>query len=315
MPRRIDLPPHLRGSAFSVSDGAAAGVGAKRMRGADLVSPFPGVRLSASVATEFDARCRAYLLRMRACEVFSHVTAARLWGIPLPAEWSTDEPLHVAVPAPWRASRGAAVRGHQLAEIDLQRGRISGLPVIDPVSCWLQLGRTLSIDDLVVAGDYLVRVAPMQRGARRPFATIEQLSLRASRSTSRGVARARTALPLVRQGSDSPQETRLRLALVRAGLPEPDLNVEIRAVDGRFVARVDMLYRGARVVVEYDGDQHRTDSRQYDRDIRRTDELYSLGYRVVRLRARQLVGPTPLAIALVRDALAGHAIDLPPFAL
>ena len=44
----------------------------------------------------------------------------------------------------------------------------------------------------------------------------------------RGCRLARRAASLAREGVDSPQETRLRLLLVLAGLPEPRVNVIIR---------------------------------------------------------------------------------------
>ena len=60
-------------------------------------------------------------------------------------------------------------------------------------------------------------------------------------------------------GSASPGETRLRLALVRAGLPEPELNVRLYGVDGRYLGKPDIVYRRQRVVFEYEGDGHRLD--------------------------------------------------------
>ncbi|MGL1521349.1 hypothetical protein ACSTIE_23430, partial [Vibrio parahaemolyticus] len=74
----------------------------------------------------------------------------------------------------------------------------------------------------------------------------------------------RLALDLAVDGSESPKESALRVLLVMAGLPTPECNVEI--FDGsRFVARVDLLYRAARLVIEYDGDYHR-DPQQWSRD-------------------------------------------------
>jgi hypothetical protein len=286
------------------------------MRGRDLQAPFPATRVAASAALDLAALCAAYSFRLRADEVFSHVTAARLWGIPLETEWTPSEPLHVSVPAPGRAARGRGIRGHQIARGGVQRGEVSGVPVIDPVTAWLQLGSLLSPPGLVAAGDHLVRVPPLGDDLRRPFTTVEALTERARSVSGRGILAARRAAGLVREGSDSPQESRVRLALLAAGLPEPELNPVIRDAEGRFVGRVDMLYRGARVVVEYDGDQHRTDRHQYDRDIRRIDALYALGWTVVRIRQPQMRHGAQEAVALVRAALARRgAIELPPSAL
>jgi very-short-patch-repair endonuclease len=302
---RIDLPPHLVGRPFALGEGLSVGVGETRLRGRDLDIPFRGVRAPASHG-DLVARCRAYAVRMRTAELFSHRTAVRLWGIPLSTDWALDEPLHVAVVAPFRASRGAGITGHQLSDASIRCSTVNGLSVVDPVSAWLQLAGGSTLDELVVAGDHLVRIPARRNDPRRPFCTVDELFERSAGFHGRGAALARRSAELVREGSDSPQESRLRLALTRAGLPEPALNRELRTAEGGFVARVDMLYRHARVVVEYDGDQHRTDVRQYDRDISRIDELHALGYRVVRVRKRQLAAGGHEAVRLVRAALAAH---------
>ena len=86
-------------------------------------------------------------------------------------------------------------------------------------------------------------------------------------------------------------ETRARLAFAQAGLPEPELNATMYAEDGHFLARVDFLWRGPRVIVEYEGDQHRTDRRQWQNDIQRTRLLEGLGWRVIRITAADLTDP------------------------
>nr|WP_254071882.1 DUF559 domain-containing protein [Rathayibacter sp. VKM Ac-2857] len=98
-------------------------------------------------------------------------------------------------------------------------------------------------------------------------------------------------------------ETLLRLLLIRAGLPEPELNVELYDADGHFVARVDLLYRDQRVVVEYDGDHHRTDKRQYERDIARSEAIQALGYQHLRIRASGVHDDPEATAARVRRAL------------
>jgi hypothetical protein len=58
-------------------------------------------------------------------------------------------------------------------------------------------------------------------------------------SRGRGIRRLRAALELVDGGAESPQETRVRLLLVGAGLPTPETQIEFR--DLRI--RVDMGWR------------------------------------------------------------------------
>ena len=77
--------------------------------------------------------------------------------------------------------------------------------------------------------------------------------------------RLRSVLDLVDGGAESPRESRLRLLLIRAGLPRPETQIAFR--DLRI--RVDMGWRRWQVAVEYDGAQHWTDPRQRSWDIDR----------------------------------------------
>jgi hypothetical protein len=66
----------------------------------------------------------------------------------------------------------------------------------------------------------------------------------------RGLRKAKEAIRLVRVGCDSPQETLLRLAVLRAGQPEPELNVPIVAADGTRHHEPDLSYRKDRIGIE-----------------------------------------------------------------
>lgn len=106
---------------------------------------------------------------------------------------------------------------------------VRGVPVTGLAQTWLDLAPFVALDDLVVTGDAV---------ARR-LAGTDPLHALLARST-KGVRRARSALAWVRTGSASPMETRARVLVGRAGLPEPELNVEIH--DPRWspsAARVD----------------------------------------------------------------------------
>src|SRR5215207_4178379 len=97
MPRRSPLPPELLLAPFHVREADALDVGRSRLRGADLTAPFRGVRTAASTPDLVEL-CHTYAARMPQGHHFSDVTAARLWGIPLPAE--IDERVHVTAPYP-----------------------------------------------------------------------------------------------------------------------------------------------------------------------------------------------------------------------
>lgn len=169
---------------------------------------------------------------------------------------------------------------------------------------FVELASLLNVEDLVAVGDYLVldpRVLdPLDL---RPYATIAQLAAAVEREPVRGVQAARRALRLVRGGVESPKETELRLLLLGAGLPEPTCGFQLRDASGREIGWFDLAWPKWRVIVEYDGDQHRRSTRQYDRDISRFDAAADVDWRVVRVRSAGLGVRRHETVARVERAL------------
>lgn len=97
--------------------------------------------------------------------------------------------------------------------------QLHGFAVTSPARTWLDLASLLGLEDLVIAGDFLV--CEYNRGfgrPRQPVVSLEALSEYISRKRRvPGLVLARKALPLLRVGVDSPPETRLRLMLQSAG--------------------------------------------------------------------------------------------------
>ncbi|MET0725006.1 MAG: hypothetical protein ABWY36_01555 [Leifsonia sp.] len=108
------------------------------------------------------------------------------------------------------------------------------------------------------------------------------------------------ALQLLDDHSESPKESETRAIIVLAGLPRPRANVEIHAPDGRFIARVDLLFEDYAEVLEYHGDQHRTDRRQWRRDRTREADLESVGYHVTEVTDDDLHPPDAMLDRLRR---------------
>ncbi len=302
------LPPAL-GPVFSVKAATDAGVSPRRLRARDLDRPFRGVRVrSAPVPTDAEGdhagRAVAYAVALPDGQFFSHVTAAVLWGLPLPVSALRGLGQDVGVLAPRRTPRGAGVRGHRFVQASTRVcvHPTRGVPLLTPACVWASLGAALlDVRDLVAVADAIVRV-PMFRGDPPPLATIDDL---AAASTGRrvGVARLRDALPLVRERSASRTETWCRLVLVDGGLPEPELNWNI-VVNGRLLACVDLAYPRERVAVEYDGEHHLVDARQWSRDIQRHEALAAAGWVVIRVTKQHLFADAGGVVARVRHALA-----------
>ena len=106
----------------------------------------------------------------------------------------------------------------------------------------------------------------------------------------RQIRRAREALKLVDPGSESPRETWLRLLLVRAGFPTPETQIVVRNEYGVVIAVVDMGWDQLKLGLEYEGDHHRTNRRQFNRDIHRYEELREMGWLIIRVTVEDVAG-------------------------
>ena len=95
-------------------------------------------------------------------------------------------------------------------------------------------------------------------------------------------------------------ETRLRWVLVRAGLPRPEVQTDLHDAEGRFVGRADLYYPAARLVLEYDGGNHRE---RLVSDNRRQNLLMNAGFRVLRFTAIDVHQRADVVVAQVRAAL------------
>ena len=99
-------------------------------------------------------------------------------------------------------------------------------------------------------------------------------------------------------------ETRLRMLIVLAGLPEPVVDHVIRWEDGPVRFRFDLSWPDRKVVVEYDGRQHREDLDQWDTDIARRDWMDEQGWAFVPVVARGIYRRPDETVARVTAALA-----------
>lgn len=296
MARLHPLPPSLPAS-FHVRAARQEGVTPARLRASDLAAPFHGIR-SRSLAEAHDLleQCRHYAPRLAPGQFFSHETAFVLRGLSTPS-WPYVPRLHVSTHRPAREPRTRGVVGHrlQMREPAIESGP-DGMPVENAVRAWRQCGRLWRLEDLVAGADSLL-------AGPRPLATLDDLEHEiATMGDVRGGI-LRLAHSLSRPGVRSPRETHLRLLLIRAGLPEPEINVDIATAGGVFVAEIDLAYRAWGVAVEYDGRVHAEDARQFARDADRWAAIRDAGWDHVRILNHHLRNDGSQAVALVRAAL------------
>lgn len=306
----LELPPSLRDRALTRNVLIAHGVNPQRLRGAHMRPLGSGVYVPRHLAERLEPQS-LHLLKARAIVAetpgarLSHTTAALLHGFWLPARLSRDPTVHLTYPSESGRLVRNGVTSHRRVVRPEDVQQHEGIDVSSPLRTWLELAPLCTTQELVVLGDQLIR-QPYARyeGRHRPYAT--QGELRETLDTTRrfpGRRRAVEALGLVRCGADSPPETLLRLALVEAGLPEPELQIPLHE-DGSG-RRADMGYRQARIVIQYEGAGH-FDADQLRADQRRDNEFFAAGWVVLRFNAEDLRDGFRRAVTLVRQALAAR---------
>ncbi|MGH3724144.1 MAG: DUF559 domain-containing protein [Mycobacterium sp.] len=170
---------------------------------------------------------------------------------------------------------------------------VQGIAVTTPARTVFDIGRRVRLGRAIELADVLLRLCTVD----------SVIGVAGQHRGARGLRQLERVLALTDPGAESVQETRLRLCIVDAGLPEPETQIELRGPDGR-VIRLDMGWREQRVAAEFDGAQHWGDSVQHRRDIERQEFIASVGWRLVRVSRDQLTQQPGAVIARVRAALA-----------
>jgi len=228
VPRRRVVPEPFCSRPFRVADATRAGVPVDVLDGSRFRRPFHGVRIPAALPDSLVTTCQAARLVLPGEVAFSHETAALLRDLPVP---EFDGDLDVIVPPGAVVPALAGIDGHVGLDPDTVI-EVHGLPVVRPERTFAHLAATWRRDDLVVLGDAMLR----------RWTTLDRLHDEvAGLARRRGIIRARDALRLIRPGVDSPMETRVRLLIVDAGLPCPDIGVNITDHTGAWLARPDRI--------------------------------------------------------------------------
>ncbi|MGN8553617.1 UNVERIFIED_CONTAM: endonuclease domain-containing protein [Microbacterium sp. SLM126] len=282
---RSELPIDL-GDAFPVAAARAAGVSSGRLQAQYLTAPFHGARTLRPLD-------ELGLLELLMATLPGHAfacgpTAAAVHRMPLPAalQLSALRTPTIGVPLPHNRIRRPEVHGRSVRVSDAQLTTVDGIRCTTLARTWVDLAPVLTLPRLVAVTDHLIA----RRGGRLRVQALH--AVHESAGSGRGAHARRDALALCSDGAESPRESELRVLLVLAGLPCPEANASVWDGD-RFVARVDLLYRRHRVVVEYDGEYHQTDA-QWRKDQARRAQLIDLGYRLVVVTASDFDDPTAL---------------------
>jgi very-short-patch-repair endonuclease len=216
----------------------------------------------------------AWQRRLPPDSVFSGATAAWLFGLDL----RPTNPIEAIVPSRSgvRSRPGLNMRRRDLPPSDVTRVR--GLRTTT-------VRRTLR--------DLCHRLVPVE-------ALIVMDAAIHSRIIDKATLFSLHSLATLAAPAESPMETRLRWLLIQARLPHPEVQVDLRDSDGRFVGRADLYFAAAKLIIEYDGANHRD---RLVEDNRRQNALINAGFRLLRFAAADMYQRQDAVVAQVRRAL------------
>ncbi len=226
--------------------------------------------------------------------VASHRAAARLWGVP----GFGRSPVEVSKPRGRSQRRSYGLVHGSLVLPSSHVTTQDGIPVTDPARTAFDLAGVLhplragrAIDDLLARGLLVI-------------GRLEVVFAELARRGRRGTAVMRELLEARGEGYVAPTselEALGRRVLADAGLPEPRFEVDLG--DEAWVGRVDLLFDGAKLVIELDSRRHHTVLSDHASDRRRDNRLMAAGWRVLRFTWWDLVERPGDVVTQVRAAL------------
>ena len=265
---------HLTG-VFVGSHAIAEGLlTSKQLRERSYRRLVQGVYADPGLELDHRLRCAGVALVLPPGTAIGGHSAAAWHGAPFAGP---HDPVTVIRPPSvlWKGPREVRVRRAEFSDGDVEQR--DGVPVTSALRTAWDVAGLESFGTAVAALDAMVRAGSV---------SMSELVTQAEAGAGRwGVVRVRRAVGLVDPRAESPPESRVRVALVVAGLtPVPQFEVWSA---GAFLGRVDLAFPDERVLVEYEGAHHFEDS-QIVRDDERFARLEAAGWRVVRLSAADL---------------------------
>ncbi|MGH2831058.1 MAG: DUF559 domain-containing protein [Actinomycetota bacterium] len=263
----------------ALREGATRNVIQRRLRDGRWERIQHGVYRLAGVPQSWRQSLAAACLAAGEGAVSSHRAAGQLWD-------SAEVPrgfIEISIPRT-RGVRPAGATVHRVSDLSPHDVVVKdAIPVTTPARTLIDLAGVLSRDEMEEALDDALRRGLVSLGWLRW--RIESLR----RPGRPGIAEI-TALCEARSGHaalESVLETRLLRLIVRARLPHPVPQYVVRD-RGRFVARVDFAYPEQQLAIEADGYKWHSHRRRWERDVTRGNALLRLGWRVVRVTARDV---------------------------
>lgn len=285
--RMTDHTPCRPDGPFLRSEGRKSGLSRRHLDSSAYTSSFRGVLVPSSHPLGIEERCRSARLVVPSRSIFSHHTAAELYGVPAPR----DTLIHVSLVSEIEP-RIHGVAAHRVLELPAPHW-IAGLPVTSPGRTFVDLAGRFDLPSLVAAGDALARLSGNTDDLRT--------AIRAG-SKRRGIRLAREAFRCVDPRAASAPESHLRLLLTRAGFPPDLVNEPIADETGQWIAEPDIGY-WVRLALEYEGRHHQFDPRQWESDIERDARYQASDWHLIKVTSAMLYQRPQQLVAQVASAL------------
>jgi hypothetical protein len=248
----------------------------RQLRDGPYVRVLRGVYADPSLPRDHLLRCRAAALLMPEKAALGARSAAAVWGAPAPA-YSDPVTVVLSEAVQWRGPRGVRVHRARLTASDvIENG--DGVRHTAPLRTAWDVALLEPTGTAVGVLDAMVSAGTIQAG---------ELGRLLRDGVGRwGSRRVRRAFELVDGRSESPPESWVRVACALAGLPAPVPQYDVVEA-GTWLARVNLAWPEARLIVEYEGAYH-FEGLQIARDDVRIQRLIAAGWRVIRLAAHDL---------------------------
>lgn len=277
MPVRHHVPEEVRGRPFSLAREPWV-LTPQQVRGRSYSRILRGAYWSAEGDVHHGVKVRAALAVLPPEVVVAGRSAMWFWGAKVAA---AAEPVEVVLQPGHHVRNRPEVVVHRSVLRDDEWQEVPTCRVTTPARTAFDVGRS---------GDPLVTVPLLDALMAATGVTVEEISdLRRSRPGARGCRRLDEALTYVTGRAESPPESRLRVYVIRAGLPTPQANYSV-VVDGVFLARVELAWPEVRVAVEYDGEYHDHPG-QIAADRARLNRLKAAGWTVIVVDRHQMRRP------------------------
>lgn len=250
MPPRPFVPDDLMHRPFAQSEGLALGLTVHMLHGPTWTRLLPRVWVHRDHEMTDGDWITAASLAMPARAQLSHVSRLQALGLQVgqvkPVHFTVSGDLHL-----------------EMDDVFLHRTEV--LPPLDdvgvtPAVAFIQYCATARLIDAIKIGDWLLH--------RRDMTVLEVAELARRDHWRPGARQVRRVLPYLDAASRSLKESEVRVLLVFAGLPAPEVNVPL-VIAGERIGIVDLLLRCVMLALEYEGRQHAESIVQFNRDIHR----------------------------------------------